>query len=651
MARYEPLVPSTSRDRRSSLYLNGHEGDEGEAGILLESFDVEPLGPREWVTACLRRVCTVKTVQNKFPIIKWLPQYNIEKLAYDVIAGFTIGLTVIPQAIAYAAVATLELQYGLYSSFIGCFIYCVFGSVKDITIGPTAIMSLMVGTHVASFGAYYAILLCFLSGAIELLLGLLNLGFLINFISVPVTSGFTSAAAVTIALSQLKGILGLGKYVDSNDFLETMEQIFMNIKHSSLWDIILGVVCCIILLFLRKLREWDITRFLQRPRLQLILGRFIWLMSTAGNALIVLFCAALAYGISDPDHPEKIPFKLTGHVKGGLPPVRPPPFSIPGNGTEPGKDFGEMINDLGSSIIIIPFIAILESIAIAKAFSHGKPIDASQEMIALGLCNLVGSFFCSMPVTGSFSRTAVNAASGVKTPAGGLVTGALVLLALALFTQYFYYIPKATLSAVIICAVIFMFEYDELIRIWKSKKLDVLPWLGTFLSCLLVGLEYGILFGAGLNVFLLLLEVAKPRISVQKRQMGEHEYMLVRPRGDLTFPATEEVRTTISKNANQHPGVPIIVDLDRITNADFTSAKAMGAMGRDLAEQGRELVFVHVGKGTRDVLDAGMHGHFKDFHTIREWIHETRPTDPTSACKGDDSARTHSEGDTYVPRF
>lgn len=213
-------------------------------------------------------------------------------------------------------------------------------------------------------------------------------------------------------------------------------------------------------------------------------------ISLSRNALAVIVGIVLCYCLS---HDDWLPFRASGEITKGIPPFKLPPFSTNVNGTT--ISFGDMVTNLGASIASIPLISILESIAIAKAFckffctfyhqnfiycffliflAKGKIVDASQEMVALGLCNVLSSFVSSMPITGSFTRTSINNSSGVKTPLGGAVTGALVLLALAFLTTTFSYIPKATLAAIIISAMIFMIEYERIAEIWKGKSKSVM---------------------------------------------------------------------------------------------------------------------------------------------------------------------------------
>lgn len=346
-------------------------------------------------------------------------------------------------------VAGLSPEYGLYSGFMGCFIYTFFGSCKDITIGPTAIMSLMIYSAVKNLNNDFAVLGkfliivpltfqlmndqftgTFLSGGVIFLLGILNLGFLVQFISTPTIIGFTTSATITIASGQIKPLLGI-KSGNSNEFIASWENVFHHLDEIEVSDTILGLISIGILFALKKptcLSRWPV---------------FSKYISISRNAIVVIVGMIVAYifHINGSD-----PFRLTGSIKQGLPELTLPPTQTELNGEI--YYFPDMVRALGLSLITLPLVSILETIAIAKSFSKGKVVDATQEMIAVGLCNIASSFFLSIPITGSFTRTAVNHNSGVKTTLGGVVTGGLVLLALGLLTGTFYFIPKTTLAAV-----------------------------------------------------------------------------------------------------------------------------------------------------------------------------------------------------------
>lgn len=202
----------------------------------------------------------------------------------------------------------------------------------------------------------------------------------------------------------------------------------------------------------------------QKTKLQRILNKAFWLIGTSRNAILVVVCGVIGYSFQNA---KMTPFKLIGDIPPGLPSVQLPPFSM-----EPDSDetLSEMLSSMGSGLIVVPLIALMESIAICKAFSNGKSVDATQELIAIGTSNIANSFFQGFPITGSLSRGAVNNASGVRTPLGGLYTGLLVLFALLFFTPYFAFIPKSTLAAIIIAAVVFMVEVKVVKPMWRSKS-------------------------------------------------------------------------------------------------------------------------------------------------------------------------------------
>ncbi|RVE44155.1 hypothetical protein evm_011202 [Chilo suppressalis] len=278
-----------------------------------------------------RACCSTKMLLRRVPILAWLPQYSIRSGLADIIAGITVGLTVIPQAIAYAGVAGLPPQYGLYSSFMACFVYTVFGSVKDSAIGPTAIAAILTRENLHGLGPEFAVLLAFLSGCVELIMGILQLGFLIDFISGPVSVGFTSAAAIIIATTQVKDILGLS--FPGGKFLQVWTGLYEHIGETRLWDAVLGVSCIVVLLLLRKVKDIKVGSvgpeagerarrvrgcvsqalwFLATTRNILVVSvvsQALWFLATTRNILVVLVCAALAYYF---DTQQKAPFVLTG---------------------------------------------------------------------------------------------------------------------------------------------------------------------------------------------------------------------------------------------------------------------------------------------------------------------------------------------------
>ncbi|KAH0629368.1 hypothetical protein JD844_011401 [Phrynosoma platyrhinos] len=581
---------------------------------------------QEWQGRCCR------AAKKRLPVLRWLPKYSLQWLQLDFVAGLTVGLTVVPQALAYAAVAGLPVQYGLYSSFMGCFVYCLLGTSKDVTLGPTAIMSLLVSSY-AFHDPTYAILLAFLSGCIQLAMGLLHLGFLLDFISYPVIKGFTSAAAVTIGFNQVKILLGLQNI--PRQFVLQVYYTFRRIGETRIWDAILGVFCLIFLVGLQQMKK-GIPRIYQMERLYVRASQLIvWTAATglsilfyklpfmtgqffycnafflaARNALVVLFAGLAAYSFQVTGFQ---PFTLTGATPQGLPPFQPPLFSkVTPNGT---VSFQEMVQAMGAGLAVVPLMGLLETVAIAKAFAsqHNYQIDPNQELLAMGFTNLLGSFVSSYPVTGSFGRTALNAQTGVCTPAGGLITGALVLMSLAYLTSLFYYIPKAALAAVIICAVAPMFDAKIFHTLWLVKRLDLVPLCVTFLLCFWE-VQYGIIAGVLVSGILLLYPLARPRIKVL-----EHEALFIQPASGLYFPAIEFLRDTVQKQALSEPRLrSVILDCTHVSSIDYTVVLGLSELLHEFQRRRLSLAFVGLQAHVLQVLLAADLEGFYNFSSLKD---------------------------------
>ncbi|NWY71973.1 S2611 protein, partial [Erithacus rubecula] len=536
------------------------------------------------------------------PILRWLPRYSRAWLPLDLLAGLAVGLTTVPQALAYAELAGLPLQYGLYSSFMGCFVYCVLGTAKDVTLGPTAIMSLLVSSY-ACHEPVRAVLLAFLSGCIQLAMGLLHLGFLLDFISFPVIKGFTSAASITIGFSQVKNILGL-QGIPRQFFLQVYETL-RRIGESRAGDAVLGLSCLAVLAGLRAMRS-HLPQAGPAGALAVRISHLIvWVCGTARNALVVLFAGLVAYSFQVMGWQ---PFRLTGSIPQGLPPLRPPRFSLAApNGTVP---FQSLLQDMGAGLAVVPLMGLLETIAIAKAFAsqNGYRIDPNQELLALGVTNVLGSFVSSYPITGSFGRTAVNAQSGVCTPAGGLVTGALVLLSLAYLTSLFYYIPKAALAAVIISAVVPVFDAGTFRTLWRVKRLDLVPLCVTFLLCFWE-VQYGIVAGVLVSGILLLYSIARPPIKV-----SEGAVLLVQPGSSLHFPAVEHLRDCVCSRALA--ARPVVLDCSHVSSIDYTALLGLAELQQELCRHGLSLAFC----GLQDpVLQVLLSADLEGFQHFPSW--------------------------------
>ncbi|KAL0108508.1 hypothetical protein PUN28_015208 [Cardiocondyla obscurior] len=517
------------------------------------------------------------TVKKYIPVLEWLPRYTRLKAVSDLIAGITLGLTMIPQSMAYAMLAERIPQYGLYSCFAGGFFYIIFGTIKEVSIGPSSLMSLLTLQYTRDMPQEFVILLCFLAGCIEFLMGVLNLGFLVDFISVPVTSGFMSAGAVIIIIAQLQGLLGL-KYKSEN-IADNLYKMIKNINKIQPADFALGIFSLVFLLIFRKLKDIDCScaKNQKNASRSATIKKTLWYFSIGRNALVVLISSTIAYQFEV--FTGSVPFRLSGKIEPGLPKVSLPPFSSQvGNQT---YTFIDMCAHYGIGLGILPVISVLANVAIAKAFAMGANVDATQEMLVLGLSNIAGSFVSSLPTAGAFTRSAVSSASGIQTPMAGLYSGSMALLALSFLTPYFSYIPRATLSAVLISAVLFMIDLKIIKLLWRGSKTDAIAAIGTFALAVFIGIEIGLLLGVLFNLILFIRLSTKLNLHVTncKTHLG-NRYVMLKPNICLHYPAVASFcNMTMSLAENN---IPLIVNCENFTNLDYTSIKGIEILSNRL---------------------------------------------------------------------
>ncbi|WP_075341871.1 SulP family inorganic anion transporter [Tenacibaculum agarivorans] len=416
------------------------------------------------------------------PLLEWLPNYKKTQFKADLIAGLTVATVLIPQGIAYALIAGLPPIYGLYSALIPQIIYAIFGSSRQVAIGPVATDSLIVAASVSTMALMgsesyimIAIFLAFLVGTIQFLMGVFRLGFIVNFLSRPVITGFTSAVAVTIGLNQLRNFLGVD-FLQSDQVHVLLEDIFSRILEVNVKTTVLGGITCIIIVILRRIHK-------KIPNALIVVVLSIILMSVFKNFF------------SEVDIVKGIPSGL-------------PSFSLP------ELNFG-LIRELLPMAFTLVMVGYLETISIGKYLESQQEeykIDPNQELIALGLSNIFGSFFKSYPSTSSFSRSAINFDAGAKTGMAAFISAALVMLTLLYLTPVFYYLPKTVLAAIIIVAVLRLVNVKEAKFLWKANILDFWLLIATFCSTLIFGIEYGILIGVSLSLIVLIFRTSRPNV-------------------------------------------------------------------------------------------------------------------------------------------
>ncbi|MFL2596992.1 MAG: sulfate permease [Flavobacteriaceae bacterium TMED147] len=427
------------------------------------------------------------------PILNWLPDYKSEYLKDDFIAGVTVAVLLIPQGMAYALIAGLPPIYGLYAALTPQIIYAFLGTSRQLAVGPVAMDSLLVAAGLGALSIVdsnqyiqMAILLALTIGAIQFLLGLLKMGFIVNFLSKPVISGFTSAAAIIICLNQLRHILGIS-ISQSNKIHVFTSALMQSETPINLHSLIIGIVSIILLILIKG---WS---------------------SKIPSALVIVVIGICWVTFTHQIQPS---VAIVGNIPDGLPNFSFPPLKW------------EIIKELIPISLTIALVAFMEAISIAKSIQEKHKtyeINPNQELLALGASNMIGSFFQSYPTTGGFSRTAVNNQAGAKTGVAALISALIVAIILTFFTDWFYYLPKSVLGAIIIVAVIKLIDYKYAIRLYKIRKDEFLVLLITFIATLFIGITEGILFGIIFSFILLVYRTSKPHYAFLGR-IGSTNY-------------------------------------------------------------------------------------------------------------------------------
>ncbi len=425
----------------------------------------------------------MKKIKELIPILEWLPNYNSSRLKGDFIAGVTVSIILIPQGIAYALIAGLPPIYGLYCALVPQLVYAIFGSSRQVAIGPVAMDSLIVATGVSTLAlagsdSYIAIaiLLAFMVGSIQFLLGVFRLGFIVNFLSKPVISGFTSAVALTIGINQFRNLFGVD-FVQSDQIQYVLEDIWFNIIDFNSHTTVIGLISVGVIILLRRINK------------------------KIPNALLVVVVGILTIRYFGDEFSD---VAIVKDIPSGL-----PSFSFP------EMDISQMRELLPIALTLV-MVGYLETISIGKSLEAKQDeykLRPNQELIALGLSNMLGSWFKAYPSTSSFSRSAINQESGATTGMASLVSVVMVLLTLLFLTPLFYHLPKTVLAAIIIVAVFGLVNIKEAIFLWKANNLDFWLLVITFFSTLLFGIEYGIMIGVGLSLIILIFRTSRPYVA------------------------------------------------------------------------------------------------------------------------------------------
>jgi sulfate permease, SulP family len=451
-------------------------------------------------------------MQKFFPIFAWGGQYTRGQLASDLVAAAIVTIMLVPQSLAYALLAGLPAEVGLYASILPLVAYAVFGTSRTLAVGPVAVVSLMTAAALGKLGlsdpvhyAAAAVTLAALSGLILLALGILRLGVLANFLSHPVVAGFITASGILIATGQLKNILGVK--ASGENLLELAKSLGPNLASTNFPTVAVGVAATAFLFWVRKGLKPLLLSMGLRPRSADIMARTGPILALAATALAAWFFDLGSHGV-----------KLVGVVPQGLPKLALPVVSLP------------LLQSLALPALLISVVGFVESVSVGQtlAAKRRQRIEPDQELIGLGAANLASSLSGGFPVTGGFARSVVNFDAGAETPAAGAFT-AIGLAAASLFlTPLLAYLPQATLAATIIVAVLSLVDFSILRRTWNYAKSDFAAVAATIILTLGVGVEAGIVTGVVLSILIHLYNTSRPHIAVVGRIPGTEHFRNIR---------------------------------------------------------------------------------------------------------------------------
>ncbi|MHA7878969.1 MAG: SulP family inorganic anion transporter [Saccharospirillum sp.] len=528
----------------------------------------------------------IKRLIDGLPAPSWVKNYRRDDLNGDVIAGFTVGMMLIPQAMSYALLAGLPYYTGLYASILPLIVYALFGTSRQLAVGPVAMIALLVASGVAplagddaSLYVTLAITLSLMVGLIQLSMGIFRLGFLTNFLSHPVISGFTSAAALIIGFSQLKNIVGL-ELPRTENIAVIIWQTATQITSVNLTALTIGTLGIVFIMSIKKLS----------PLLP--------------GAMVGVAIATMAVYWLDLD------VAVVGEVPAGL-----PEFALPSLNWS-------NIQALLPIAITISFVAFTESIAVAKKMAAEKryEIEPNQELVALGLSNIVASFFKAMPVTGGFSRTAANNDAGANTGMASIVAALLIALALLFLTPLFYYIPKAVLASVVMVAVFGLVDVQEVRHLWKLKRDDLAILAFTFFATLMLGIKIGIFLAIGVNMLWFIIKTTQPHYAVLGRLPNTDVYLNIKryPNAETTegilairfdaqfyYGNVTFLKQTLKREESRMtaPLKGVVLDATSVNQLDSSADTALHEVLRDYQERHVHLYLAGVKGPVQDVLE------------------------------------------------
>jgi len=543
--------------------------------------------PSGWTVPSRHTNDTHVRISDFFPATSWLPKYSQADWRGDWPAGLTVGIMLIPQGMAYAMIAGLPVVYGLYAALLPQIVYGLMGTSRHLAVGPVAMDSLLVaagltGIAVAGSENYIALalLLALMMGALQLSMGVLKLGFLVNFLSRPVISGFTSAAALIIGLNQLPHLLGVSSG-RSNQLHKLLAGLSEVVSEVHLGTLTVGLTATGSLLALKK-----------------------WAPRIPGALVVVVASIAASWALGF----QNMGIKVVGVIPEGLPSFTLPAWSL------------DDARTLLPTALTLSLVAFMEAISVAKAIEerHGYRVDANQELRALGLANVVGSLFQSYPTTGGFSRTAVTEQAGGKTPVTAWIAAGVIALTLVALTPLFYHLPNAVLAAIVMVAVAGLVDLSYPRTLWKQDRVEAGILFATAVVTLTVSLPMGIGLGVLLALGLAVQRMMVPHVAVLgnvenvyrnvdrfENAETEPDVLVVRYDGAVNFANQAHFRSTLVGLVKNLPELRLVVlQADTISYMDASARATLRALLEEWRDGGIQLCLAGAIGPVRDGLAA-----------------------------------------------
>lgn len=522
------------------------------------------------------------------PILEWLPHYKKEYFKGDLAAGLTVGVLLIPQGMAYALIAGLPPVYGLYAALVPQVVYAVLGTSRQLAVGPVALDSLLVAAGLGSLSLsgpeeyiLLAISLSFMVGLLQIAMGFLQMGFVVAFLSKPVISGFTSAAAIIIGLSQIKYFLGIN-ILQSNQIQKIVVATISSFNQINYYSLLLGIAALVLLHLLKKF-------YPKIPSVILVV------------LLSILFSKFFKW--------ENQSIELVGSIPAGL-----PHFEIP-------QISAIRLSELFPIALTLALVAYLEAISLGKAFEEKNKtqyLNPNQELIALGGSNLLGAFFQSYPITGGFSRTAVNDQAGAKSGVALLISALVVGCILLFLTPWFYYLPKTILAAIIIRAVSRLVDINYAAKLFRNHKEEFFILLFTFLATLFLGIKEGVLLGVLFSLLHLVYRTSKPHFAIlgkikdtpyfrnikrfPEMAVVREDLLIIRFDGQLYFGNIQYFKTLVEEEIQKKQTTikGFVLNAEAIHYIDATATSQLITLFESLQQKGIRVLIAGAIGPTRD---------------------------------------------------